>query len=187
MSVRPSPSLAPFGPWLAAGLLGLASLTGCKAESSGAATEQAAKPEAATSAARPAPVKNAVGAPISAAAELPLKKLLAFPEEHAGKTVVVSGMVRRNCTKKGCWMELATGLEPDALGCRVTFQDYAFFVPTDSVGSQARVEGQVLVRELDKAQVDHLEAEGAHFGDKSADGTAQELRIVATGVELTRS
>ncbi|WP_373047228.1 DUF4920 domain-containing protein [Vulgatibacter sp.] len=124
------------------------------------------------------------GAPITAGETLPLEKILASPDAFAGKQVRITGQVRSACTKKGCWMELATP-EGQGPGCRVTFKDYGFFVPKDSAGAQARLEGVVQVKTLAKAEVDHLEAEGGRFA-KAADGTAKEIRIVATGVELTR-
>jgi len=124
------------------------------------------------------------GAPLAAGEALPLAKVLEAPDQYAGKTVRVEGKVRSACTKKGCWMELAA---PDGTGpgCRVTFKDYGFFVPRDSAGASARLEGTVQVKTLASREVDHLEAEGAKFA-KAADGTAKEIRIVATGVELRR-
>jgi hypothetical protein len=71
--------------------------------------------------------------------------------------------------------------------CRVTFEDYGFFVPTDSAGSRARLEGVMNVRRLEPGLVSHLEAEGASFPKKDPDGSAEEARFVATGVELSRS
>lgn len=115
-----------------------------------------------------------------------LAEVLAEPAAHAGRTVLVEGHVRRACTRKGCWMELASSADPEAAGCRVTFKDYGFFVPTDSAGSRALVEARVEVETLDAAQVAHLEEEGAKFPGKQADGTAREVHLVATGVELTR-
>ncbi len=84
-------------------------------------------------------------------------------------------------------MEIATVKDDAAPGCRVTFKDYGFFVPTDSQGADARVQGLVEVTEVPKSRVDHLEGEGAKFAHKNADGSATEVRIVATGVELRRS
>ena len=115
-----------------------------------------------------------------------LAEVLAEPAAHAGHTVLVEGTVRRACTRKGCWMELAASADPEAPGCRVTFKDYGFFVPTDSAGSRALVEAKVEVETLDAGQVAHLEQEGAKFPGKLADGTAREVHLVATGVELTR-
>jgi hypothetical protein len=83
-------------------------------------------------------------------------------------------------------MELAESLEGDHQGCRVTFKDYGFFVALDSAGSTARVQGVVETKVLAPGQVDHMESEGATFAKKEPDGSAREVHIVATGVELTR-
>lgn len=112
--------------------------------------------------------------------------MLANPGEFQGKTVVVEGEVRRACSRKGCWMELAASTEKDAPGCRVTFKDYGFFVPLDSEGSSARVEAAVEVASLKPSYVAHMEQEGAQFADKDPDGSAREVRLVANGVELWR-
>lgn len=103
-----------------------------------------------------------------------------------GQTVTVSGKVRRACSRKGCWMELADQVEGAAPGCRVTFKDYGFFVPKDSAGASATVEGVVQVKRLPRSRVVHLEAEGAQFAHKNEDGSANEVQLVATGVELRR-
>ena len=113
-----------------------------------------------------------------------LATVLATPDQFAGKTVTVDGHVRRACLKKGCWMELAPSAAAKAQGCRVTFKDYGFFVPLDSAGATAKVEGVVEVRTVPKDEVDHMVAEGATFEKRFEDGTARELRIVASGVEL---
>jgi hypothetical protein len=127
------------------------------------------------------------GAPLTAGDVRPLADVLARPDDFAGKPIAVDGKVRANCTRKGCWMELASALDAKAPGCRVTFKDYGFFVPTTSQGSDARVEGQLAVRTIPAAEVAHLESEGGHFPNKLADGTAREVRIVADGVALWRA
>lgn len=98
--------------------------------------------------------------------------------------MLVEGHVRRACSRKGCWMELSTAADDAAPGCRVTFQDYAFFVPTDSRGKSARVEAKVQVSTLEAAHVEHLESEGGTFRHKNPDGSAREIQLVASGVEL---
>jgi hypothetical protein len=112
--------------------------------------------------------------------------LLGAPDRFGGQTVVVEGHVRRACTRKGCWMELAETSDKNAPGCRVTFKDYGFFVPKDAAGSRARVEASVELARLEPAHVAHLEREGAHFSAKDSDGGAREVRLVANGVELWR-
>ena len=116
----------------------------------------------------------------------PLPEVLKAPDTFQGKTVTVDGRVRRACNRKGCWMELAEGMSPSRPGCRVTFKDYGFFVPLDAAGAQARVQGNVTLRKVPAARVEHLEQEGAQFPKKEADGSAYEVSLVATGVELDK-
>ena len=68
----------------------------------------------------------------------------------------------------------------------ITFKDYGFFVPLNSQGSDARVEGQIDVKTIPATEVAHLEGEGGHFPAKLPDGSAREVRIVASGVALWR-
>jgi hypothetical protein len=140
-------------------------------------------------AARPEPSTDGwarFGAPLSARPAATLSEVLAAPERFAGSTVLVEGVVRRACSRKGCWMELAAGPEPTGPNCRVSFADYGFFVPKDSAGARARVEGTVEVKRVKPAHVEHLESEGGTFQTKGADGSAVEVHLVASGVELRR-
>jgi hypothetical protein len=133
-----------------------------------------------------APEVERFGAPLTGLPAQPLDAVIATPEQFQGP-VRVSGRVRRACERKGCWMELATDSAEGAKACRVRFKDYGFFVPTDSAGAQATLEGSVEVRKVSSGRVRHLENEGAVFTSKNEDGSANEVQIVATGVELTRS
>jgi hypothetical protein len=132
-----------------------------------------------------APAK-AFGAPISAGPELALADVLASPDRFRDQVITVEGHVRSACTRRGCWMEVAESGDPKLPGCRVTFKDYGFFVPTDSAGAQAKVQGTLGVNQLPPERVAHLESEGGQFPHKNADGSVDELRLVATGVELRR-
>lgn len=143
-------------------------------------------PPDAASAAAPASGTRSYGEPITAGATVPLAAVLARPDEYAGKTVIVEGRVRAACQRKGCWMELAESEDKAEPACRVTFKDYGFFVPTASIGAQARVQGVVDVHTLESGYVKHLEEEGARFTRRNDDGSASEVRLIATGVELTQ-
>ena len=144
------------------------------------------KPAAARPAASAAYGVLRVGAPIVSQRKERLVSVLKDPATFAGQTFVVEGNVRRACSRKGCWMELAADATPGAPACRVTFKDYAFFVPTDSAGRMAKVQGTLEVVKLKARHVEHLAEEGATFKDNAPDGTAEEVRFVATGVELRR-
>ncbi len=147
-------------------------------------------PPPAASAPPPAPPEvKTYGQPLAAAQALPVATLVGQPDGYAGKAVTVEGTVRAACTNKGCWLELAENAKTGAgapAGCRVTFKDYGFFVPTNAAGSRARVQGTFELATVSASRVRHLEQEGAAFASKQPDGTARELRLVATGVELWR-
>jgi hypothetical protein len=123
------------------------------------------------------------GEALRGAPAIALTALLATPEAHDGQTVQLEGPVRKACTKKGCWMELAP--EEQAQGVRITFKDYGFFVPLDSAGATAKVEGTVKVAELSEEMAEHYVEEGATVS-RGPDGKAREVQLVATGVELRR-
>jgi hypothetical protein len=132
-----------------------------------------------------APAAGAVsrfGAAIQPGPEVALSALLADPKAYAEQTVTTEGKVQRACSRKGCWMEIGEGED----ACRITFKDYAFFVPTDSAGAHAKIQGRLDTREVEPAAVAHLESEGARFRNKKADGSATEVRMIASAVELTR-
>ena len=113
----------------------------------------------------------------------PLEQVLTEPERYSKDAVVTEGIVQTVCERKGCWMQLTS--DASKPGVRVTFKDYAFFVPTDSKGLSARIAGVVRLKTLSKEQADHLEEEGAKLNRKP-DGSAVETSFVASGVELRK-
>ena len=121
------------------------------------------------------------GAEIGDSPTVDLKGALAAPEEHIGRFVIVEGKVDKVCPMKGCWLELMPAGE--SRGVRVTFENYGFFVPKDSMGWTARLEGEFVREELSKREVDHLVGEGATL-NKQPDGTAVQVSFVARAVEL---
>lgn len=168
------------GCWAAVALLG-----GCQKPS----TEPAAESLAPLASSVPAPAPSTAktyGSPISPGPELSLADVIRSPDQYRDRPITVEGHVRSACTRRGCWMEVAKSADPAEPGCRVTFKDYGFFVPTDSAGATAKVQGMLGVNVLPAERVAHLESEGGNFPHKNADGSVNELRLVATGVELWR-
>jgi len=159
---------------------------GCRAKSTPLKPETTALPPAAVVSGAAAASSKVFGAPISAGPVLSLADVLASPERFRDQAITVEGHVRSACTRRGCWMEVAQSADPKLPGCRVTFKDYGFFVPTDSAGSRAKVQGTLGVNTLPAERVAHLESEGGQFPHKNSDGSVDELRLVANGVELWR-
>jgi hypothetical protein len=108
-------------------------------------------------------------------------EVLAAPETHDGDTVVVSGRVAEVCPIKGCWMMLAA----DGREMRVTFRDYAFFVPTDCGGADVEVKGTFTISMIPAADAAHyLEDAGRHAEAAAITGPVQGYTLVATGARF---
>lgn len=103
------------------------------------------------------------------------------PEAFSGKSVLVRGTISAVCQAKGCWMTLA-GEAPTARA-RVTFKDYAFFVPKDGKGKKAVLEAEVKIKMMSDAERQHLADDGKVTVDQIP---KVELRLVASGVEITQ-
>lgn len=103
------------------------------------------------------------------------------PQKYSGQSVVVEGMISAVCQAKGCWMTMAG--KKVTSRARITFKDYAFFVPKDVKGQKVKVLGSVQVKMLSDDERAHLAEDGRV--DVSEIPKA-ELRLVASGVEIRR-
>ena len=101
------------------------------------------------------------------------------PEELAGKEVCVEGSIAAVCQAKGCWMTMAGSKATSR--ARVTFKEYAFFVPKNVKGKKVKLLGEVKVKMLSDEERKHLAEDGRV--DVSEIPKA-ELRLVASGVEI---
>ncbi len=123
------------------------------------------------------------GAEIGSSSIVNLEQAMQNLDRYTEQTVILEGTINKVCAVKGCWMELV--LDNASRGIRVTFKDYAFFVPTDSTGYDARLEGLFEQNIFSKPAADHLIAEGVNLS-RNADGTATETSFVAQAVELRK-
>lgn len=107
----------------------------------------------------------------------PLTLAAAASEANVGKALAVQAPAAEVCQNKGCWMVLTEG----ARSIRVTFQDYAFFVPKDIAGKTVVVEG-VLSRKLLSAEEAKHYAEESGVPSTAPAGPREEWSLVATSV-----
>ena len=107
----------------------------------------------------------------------PLTVAQASSEANVGQTLAVKGPAAEVCQNKGCWMVLTEG--PRSI--RVTFRDYAFFVPKDLAGKTVVVEG-VLSRKLLSADEAKHYAEESPAAAAAPAGPREEWSLVATSV-----
>ena len=86
------------------------------------------------------------GAGVKLAEATSIDAILATPQQYAGKTVRVEGMITDVCPKRGCWMEIAGNAPGQKLRFKVTDGEMVF--PMDAKGRKAVAEGVVAVRQL---------------------------------------
>jgi hypothetical protein len=147
--------------------------------------EKAKPTEADKTAAIPVDTYLKRGAPIGDSSKVSLNDVLKDPSKYAGKSVLVEGVVVRSCKAEGCWAEVAEN--KDSKSVRIKMKDHGFFIPLNSAGAFARVEGTVQLKTLSKEQVDHMiNDDGAKFANRNADGTVTEVSFEAAGIELKR-
>ena len=121
-----------------------------------------------------------------------LSSVLANAEAHTERPVLVRGRISDVCQKKGCWTVIAAGADT----VRVRFADYGFFLPKDSSGKTAYVEGVVTIRTLSEKDARHYFKESKAFNESKAaksqasedssgiHGPQREVGFLATGVRL---
>ena len=103
---------------------------------------------------------------------------------YDGKTVLLEGAVKEVCKVKGCWMTMAESGQT----MRVTFENYAFFVPKDCAGRKVVVEGKFAVKETSVADLKHyLEDAGKHDEAAKVTEPKRELTLVASGVQFVEA
>ncbi|MCX6139354.1 MAG: DUF4920 domain-containing protein [Candidatus Kapabacteria bacterium] len=130
----------------------------------------------------PAPAKKGqeYGGGVHSATVLSLKRAVA--DRRFNTRIAVSAHVREVCKKKGCWMILADS----GTSVRVTFKEYAFFMPKDLGGKRVVVEGVMSEEVLSEADARHY-AEDAGRSAKEIErivGDKRELTFEATGVRV---
>jgi hypothetical protein len=110
-------------------------------------------------------------------------KLSAKMKDKKTLETKVKGIVLEVCTKKGCWMTVDVGNNQKM---RVTFKDYAFFVPKDCNGKQIVIEGIAQKEVTDVASLKHYAEDAGKSKEEIAKITKakEELTFEAVGVIL---
>jgi hypothetical protein len=90
------------------------------------------------------------GAKISEDGAIALADLKGAMGEKKELNTKLVGEVEAVCQKKGCWMNIKNA---EGESIRVTFKDYAFFMPMDCSGKTAIVEGVAKIEETSIADL----------------------------------
>lgn len=103
--------------------------------------------------------------------------------EQTSTTMKITGEVVEVCKKKGCWMTLKM---PNGEPMRVTFKDYAFFMPKDIVGKTVALDGVAKKQTISKSQLQHYAKDAKKSPEEIAKITADkdEIAFEAKGVVI---
>ncbi|APR82390.1 Hypothetical protein A7982_07739 [Minicystis rosea] len=127
--------------------------------------------ERASSAALKPLAQKKFGTEITEKTPIPLTQLVRTPSKFASQTVRTEGVVSAVCKSMGCWMELAD----EAGQAHIKMAGHSFFVPKDSAGHRAIIQGKVI-----NAPKDDECSEEA----RQQTGQVAKIEIEATGVEF---
>ncbi|TKD12733.1 DUF4920 domain-containing protein [Polyangium fumosum] len=115
------------------------------------------------------------GQPVTETKTTALTDLTKEPAKFAEQTVRTEGVVSAVCKSMGCWMEIA-----DTTGkAHIKMAGHSFFVPRDSSGHRAVIQGKVLTPEADKGVCGADDGCGQGGSAKMA-----QVNIEATGIEF---
>jgi hypothetical protein len=123
------------------------------------------------------------GAAVTAENAVPCDEVLAKMGTAESMPMKVTGMVKEVCQKKGCWMTLVSD-QPGSPEMRVTFKDYAFFVPKDLSGKHVVVEGFAFVETTSVEVLRHYAEDAKKSAEEIAAITEpkREVSFEAAGV-----
>jgi hypothetical protein len=115
------------------------------------------------------------GAPMPKSVPLAIAEVARKPDAHTAAPQAFKGRITEVCQNKGCWLVL----EDDGAFARVFMSGHSFSVPK-AARNDAIVYGKLSVKQLDKAEIEHLSSEGSK-------PQPQELQIDATSVWIAGS
>ncbi|MEX0618039.1 MAG: DUF4920 domain-containing protein [Pseudohongiellaceae bacterium] len=95
----------------------------------------------------------------------------------------ITGQVTEVCQAKGCWMIL---MEGDTYA-RITFEDYGFFIPTETSMQRTLVYGKLGQITLSGEQAAHYARDAGARDVVETTGEVTEYSIVARSVQLEES
>ncbi|GAB2942574.1 DUF4920 domain-containing protein [Hymenobacter coalescens] len=121
------------------------------------------------------------GAAVTEEGAQPMSALPTVLGTQDSAQVKLVGQITDVCQAKGCWMKMQTA---DGKEMRVSFKDYAFFVPKDVKGRTVVVDGWVRREEVPVADLQHY-AKDAGKSDKEVAAITkpeQQVNFLADGV-----
>ena len=108
-----------------------------------------------------------------------LADVLAAGNETTAMPVTVTARIARVCQKKGCFFIA----QDDSTMARVEFENYGFFVPTDSAGKTVILVARIERQSLSTERAAHLNED---LGEAGVAEAGDEVLLVASAVRIPR-
>jgi predicted small secreted protein len=126
------------------------------------------------------------GAAVTAEGAIPAKDLLPKLKGQDSIRVKITGDIASCCQAKGCWMKMPIAADQEMT---VKFKDYAFFVPKNSAGKNAVMEGWAYKELVSVDELRHFAEDAGKSKEEIAKITKPEERItfMADGVLIAPS
>lgn len=102
------------------------------------------------------------------------KMLEQFNQLKIGDTLTTkfTSSIHDVCSKKGCWMKLTLANDKEVM---VRFKDYGFFMPLDSKGKTAIVNGKAYIKEVSVKELQHYAEDAGKSKEEIAKIIAPEI------------
>ena len=118
---------------------------------------------------------------------VPISSIYDNPASYVGKTVKVEGLIVDVCSRRGCWMSLASDRAFETL--RVKVADGEIVFPITARGKKAVVQGKIQEIKMTMEQAiefkkHQAQESGKTFDPASVTGPVTLYQIYATGAEI---
>lgn len=127
------------------------------------------------------------GATITADNAITYEELVPKMANTDSLAIKITGTVGEVCQKKGCWMMLVSD-QPGVPEMRVTFKDYAFFMPKDLTGKRVVLDGFAYISETSVEDLRHYAEDAGKSAEEIAAITEPEREVTyeASGVLVVK-
>jgi len=125
--------------------------------------------------------KNSFGEKISSGKIISSDQVITTIGENESMELRVEGIIKEVCQQKGCWMTMDLG---NGESMRITFKDYGFFIPEESSGFGAIIEGIAQIKEQSVETLRHYAEDAGKSKEQieSITSPVKKLTFVASGV-----
>ncbi|THB78624.1 MAG: DUF4920 domain-containing protein [Desulfobulbaceae bacterium] len=126
------------------------------------------------------------GAGVTINETIAVSTILDKPEQYVGQQVRIEGIILDVCSKRGCWIYVASDRQGEKIQVKVTDGEIVF--PMAIAGRLAAVEGIVEILDISKEQMiaylQHIAEEKGQPFDPSTVKAERMIRLVGLGAQL---